>query len=341
MNICILGPVLTNKYMGGVATFDEGLAAAFIESGYNTVILSKQTHEEIQNKTLSIDVLPENKILYGLKKRNPDIIIASLEYGKYFTKINDVKKVYFLHGFFNFSSYGYLKTIIGAQLQKRFCKRSDLVISNSYFTSALNYKFWNIKSDQVAWLGVDKEFSEKALMSPSLKNANNGKILFAGRLVKGKRVDVLIEAFTQLYKKNSKLSLIVAGDGPLKEKFENQAKQKKINIQFLGQVKHSEMFSIYRDSEIFISLNETEPFGLTFIEALMCGCKIICPKTGGQVEFLCDYPDRVKFANLNDTESISNSIEELLEREVLPIDTSKIAEKFNYNNVVNTIVKNV
>lgn len=339
MKVCILGPVTTNKYWGGVATFDEALAEAFIEDGHDAVILSTQAGEDANKKNLPIRILKSGQLVTAVQKIAPDVVIASLNYGRFFPKIKGSRKIYFLHGFFNFASYGAVKTLLAVCYQKWMCSHADEIVSNSYFTSALNYKFWKIKSNKVAWLGVDSDYIHRVNQKETIVNTNNGKVLFAGRLVKGKGVDTIINAFAQLENSTGKYTLVIAGDGPLRSDLEELARSRGVNACFLGKVEHSKMYELYCDSEVFISLNETEPFGITYVEALLSWCKIICPKTGGQVEFLCDYTDRVRFVEPYEEKDISVGIQTLFNRSTQAVKSEILTEKFSYKNAVNLLLK--
>ena len=340
MKICILGPVTTNRYWGGVASFDEGLAEAFLEKGFDTTIVSVQYREKPSKTNVPIKLVKGYCVEATIKSMKPDVVIASLNYGKYFCGITGVKKIYFLHGFFNIASYGIAKTLMAVCYQRWMCSLADEVVSNSYFTSALNEKFWNIKSDNVAWLGADSEYINHVRENSVIKNAGNGKVLFAGRLVKGKGVDTIIRAFSRLDLEMCEKEplLVIAGDGSLKSELEEIVRDENVKVRFLGKVDHSEMYKRYRDTEIFISLNETEPFGITYVEALLSGCKIICPKTGGQVEFLCDYPDRVRFVDAHNEEEIGIAIEEMLGRKLNPLNCNQLISKFNYVRTANILL---
>lgn len=339
MKVCILGPVTTNRYWGGVASFDEGLAEAILQKGHDVTVISTQWGETPLKSSVPIELVKGSGVLKAIKKIEPDIVIASLNYGKYFRGITDSKKIYFLHGFFNIASYGVVKTLLAVCYQKWMCSLADEVVANSYFTSALNKKFWNIESDKVAWLGADNEYISCVRKNSIIKNAENGKVMFAGRLVKGKGVDTIINAFSHLENSEGKYTLVIAGDGPLKPELEKLARGKNVRVEFLGKVDHSEMFKKYSDAEIFISLNETEPFGITYVEALLSGCKIICPKTGGQVEFLCNYPDRVQFVDLHSQDDIATAIKYLLETPTKEIDSDQLIDKFSYKNTASVLLQ--
>lgn len=46
MKICIVGSVTTDCYWGGVASFGEGLAEAFLATGKDVTIISMQEGEK-------------------------------------------------------------------------------------------------------------------------------------------------------------------------------------------------------------------------------------------------------------------------------------------------------
>lgn len=339
MKIYILGPVITNEYWGGVASFDEGLAEAFRDMGHDVIVISTQCGEIPLRKDLSIKLVKSHQINCLIKKDTPDVVIASLSYGRFLAQTMYAKKIYFLHGFFNFSSYGIVKTLLAVCYQKWMCLCADEVISNSWFTSAINYKFWKIKSDKVTWLGVNNEYCYQVAKMEKIRNANNGRILFAGRLVKGKMVDRIIQAFSMLEDKENRNELVIAGDGPLRKELEEIGKRKKCNVRFWGKVEHSKMYECYNTAEIFISLNETEPFGLTYIEALMAGCKIVCPKTGGQIEVLCNYPERVAFVDHNSEKEIAKGIEMMLNKQIEDVESRKLIDEFSYRRMIPIILQ--
>lgn len=94
----------------------------------------------------------------------------------------------------------------------------------------------------------------------------------------------------------------------------------------------------YRRSEVFISLNPSEPFGIVFPEALISGCKIVCPLTGGQVEYLQDYANTVAFVNEKDVGSVARGIKKLFEQGEPIANIDECNNRFNYKRVASEII---
>ena len=103
-------------------------------------------------------------------------------------------------------------------------------------------------------------------------------ILYVGRLAKEKNVEFLLEAQAQLVKLSKNIKLLIVGDGPDKEKYENYAK--KLNISekciFTGKVAWKEMPYYYHCANVFATASKTETQGLTIIEAMASSVVPIC-----------------------------------------------------------------
>lgn len=99
--------------------------------------------------------------------------------------------------------------------------------------------------------------------------------LCAGRLVRYKRIDLAVEAFSRL-----RLPLWVAGDG---EEYKSLKKLAGSSVKFLGKVKDSELRSLYQQCRAFVFPGE-EDFGIMPLEAQACGRPVIAFGKGGALE---------------------------------------------------------
>lgn len=126
--------------------------------------------------------------------------------------------------------------------------------------------------------GIDVEQIENA----SLPNKSYD-VLFAGRLIDHKRVDILLESFDTLAKEYD-ITLGVIGDGPEKVRLEGQREQlaNADRVDFLGFLdEYEDVLGHMRAAEIFCSPSTREGFGLTFAEAMAADCTVIA----------ADHPD--------------------------------------------------
>lgn len=336
MKIAILGPVCTNDYFGGVATFDENLAIAYkkIDDKNEVFLYSEQVKSQSKN-SYGIIVHPIN-ILSAFKQENFDLAIVSLEYAKYLPIIKAHEKIYFLHGFFSLSAYSPLKTILAVTYQKFFLQYVDCIIGNSKFTCFINREIYRINPQGFVHLGVSYDYLKKLNEKKEVYREPHS-ILFTGRLIEAKKVNNIIRAMKVLKNTvNNSYVLRIVGDGDLKPWLVKYAKKNDLNVKFYNRVSQSEIVEFYKESQIFISLNPTEPFGITFCEALLAGCQIICPDTGGQVEFLSEYPRISRMISNLRPETIAKAVIEL-ENET-SCDSVKICD-FLYENTARDILK--
>lgn len=339
MKVCILGPVTTKTYFGGVAIFDEGLAEGFVENGWSAFWVTDQSDaEEKLNQQIPLYKINRRKFKQILDKENPDYIIAQLAYAKYLvgTKTS-AKKIYFLHAFFKESYYGLLKSRLAVIYQKFLIKNCDLVFSNSHFTEMINSDFFNIKSDAVFHIGVTSDFYKKVMEAKAV-NKEPRSIFFAGRLVPAKGADVLVEAAELLTERGVEYKLYIAGDGAEKENLQKQINALNLSVELLGRVEQEEIVDNYRRAEIFVSLDPSEPFGIVFPEALLSECKIVCPITGGQVEYLNKYHKNVSFVDVRSAKSVADGIEYMLNHGESPLLSDEERQVFTYKNVAGNII---
>ena len=337
-NIVILGPVTTKSYFGGVADFDEELAIGFRQIGYRCYVFTEQNDvkEDIEGVFF---VKSFYAVCREIEKLSPLCVIASLGYGKYFACLpKNIIKIYVLHGFFNRSNYGIAKSLIASFYQKLITNKADYIIANSYFTKMINENFFNIMVDKVIRLGIAKEYIER-LDAKEIYNKEKNSILFCGRLVKQKGVDIIVKSMINLKYSNWRYKLYIAGDGGERRKLEKIANDNNLNVEFLGRLNHKELYMYYQKSEVFISLNASEPMGITFMEAIANGCKIICPKTGGQIEVLLENKHKFIGVNENSPEEISEAIKRLTTDDLLPIYTDY--HELGYNLIAQKMIDTI
>jgi glycosyltransferase involved in cell wall biosynthesis len=108
-------------------------------------------------------------------------------------------------------------------------------------------------------------------------------ILFAGRLIEHKNVDILLQAFDQIAETYN-VSLGVIGDGPERDNLETQAESLNHTkaVDFLGFLEeYEDVLGHMRAAEMFVSPSTREGFGLTFAEAMAADCTVIA----------ADHPD--------------------------------------------------
>ncbi len=100
-------------------------------------------------------------------------------------------------------------------------------------------------------------------------------VLFVGRLVPYKGVDVLIDAAANL----TTGRVLIAGDGPLRPALESRAAAAHLGdrLQFLGPLSDPELVAHLRACDVFVlpSVSRQETFGVVQLEAMACGKPVV------------------------------------------------------------------
>ncbi len=111
------------------------------------------------------------------------------------------------------------------------------------------------------------------------RDAGQPIVLFVGRLVPYKGVDVLLEAMKGL----NAIALIV-GEGPLRTELAEQAHDLGVasQVRFLSSVEDDELTALYRACHVFVlpSVTRQEAFGVVQLEAMAAGKPVISTDLG-------------------------------------------------------------
>ncbi len=99
-------------------------------------------------------------------------------------------------------------------------------------------------------------------------------VLFVGRLIRKKGVDVLIEAVAQL---EDPVRLVIAGDGPERKSLQGLAARrfKSSRAEFVGFRQPTELPQWYAAADVFCLPSLTEPWGVVVMEALASGLPVV------------------------------------------------------------------
>lgn len=112
------------------------------------------------------------------------------------------------------------------------------------------------------------------------------RFVTACNLIVGKRVHLLLEAFSKLNRKD--ITLEIFGQGAERTRLEQRAKSLKIidRVRFRGHCTRSELQRTYSKSDCFVLSSVSETFGVVYIEAMAAGLPVIATRCGGPEDFV-------------------------------------------------------
>jgi len=102
-------------------------------------------------------------------------------------------------------------------------------------------------------------------------------ILFSGRLIARKGLDVLFDALDRLHSRRTNFFLVVEGDGPLRADYERKAQAARFadNVRFVGFRQMDEHAFLLSKADIVVVPSTHDPWGLVVHEGMLMG-KPVC-----------------------------------------------------------------
>ncbi len=164
-------------------------------------------------------------------------------------------------------------------------------------------------------------------------------ILYIGRLERRKGVKYLLQAYELLVKENEQVSLIIAGDGPDREKLELLADELDLpNITFTGYISDAEKVRLLAEADVFCSpAIYGESFGIVLLEAMAAGLVTIAGNNSGYSAVMQEL-GAVSIVNPHDSEEFARRLNLLLTddslRKLWQQWAYKYVKQFSYPTIV-------
>lgn len=169
--------------------------------------------------------------------------------------------------------------------------RADLVIAPSErFANSVRSEFPRVSNIVVSPSGgVDTEKFLFASQPPMDKL----RILFLGRLIRGKGAHILIEAIARLSDRavTQPVELTVAGSGPELERLRSQAQQLACDVNFAGRIDPEHVSGVIASNHlmVFPSSRPGESLGLVALEAMAVGRPVVVPEESAIGDVIKQY----------------------------------------------------
>lgn len=169
---------------------------------------------------------------------------------------------------------------------------------------------------------IEREIGVKCVVIPNPYDAKifcdgthrsrNGDLIFVGRLVSDKGVDLLLKALSIVTSRGIRARLTIVGDGPEREILTKIGRELNVDKQmrFVGQKSQSEVAEELRNHKILVIPSViAEGFGVVAVEGIASGCAVVGSATGGLPEAI--GPCGITFAN-GDANDLANKIRFIL-----------------------------
>ena len=196
-------------------------------------------------KNLDTDIIVSSRIEFSKQIKRRDTLNISQEHSYITTKkyINKVKK--------------YFKNI------------DDIVVMTK--KAKTNYEEWLKDSNSNARVHNISNMIEK--VDTKIANFNNNTIISVGRLEPVKDFSTLLDIFSKVHEKNSKLRLKIVGEGSQRELLESKIERLNLKeyVTITGRISSDRVKDELASASVFVLTSICESFSLVLCEAMECG----------------------------------------------------------------------
>jgi len=188
--------------------------------------------------------------------------------------------------------------------------------------------------------GIDLEMYKPGSKPPSAKKT----ILYIGRLEKRKGVIYLLKAFKELAAKHPEVRLVIAGDGPLREKLEEWVVDQKVSgIKFLGFISDKQKHKLLSTADLFCSpALYGESFGIVLLEAMAMGLVTVAGNNPGYASVM-QGEGQISIVDPRKQPDFTKRLEKLLydeqARDAWRTWAADYVQQFDYKNIVDEYEK--
>lgn len=348
--------LLASGKPGGIEVLCKNIA---LESKFDNrlcfIFKEGSIYEELVDKNANVISLKKKKyqlisiikeITDYCKKEQIDII--NMHHGGMYCNIiyillkkynPQIKFVRFLHGCYDRYTYGNsnnkLNNFLVKIIMKEALNKSDLIISVSKAVEKSFVERFNIenKNKLVIYNGIGENFFNKKVKARKNFEGKRTNIIFIGRIVEEKGIDILIDAINKLVKDGYNILLKIVGDGSERKKLETKVFKDSLEekIKFVGA--QTNVIDWLDGADIFVypSICE-EAFGISVVEAMSRGCIPLVSNRGGLPEVV-GYDKRLLF---DDKEELIDKLKKIIVNEN-NIDVQEIvnlSKKFKIENTL-------
>lgn len=176
------------------------------------------------------------------------------------------------------------------------------------------------------------------------KNQTFPSLLYIGRLIKIKGIDILIRALPIIKMSYPQMKLYIAGTGGQSNKIKSLVKKMDLteNVVFLGNIFGIEKKSLVSSVDVFVLPSRYDACPIVLLEAMESSKPIVASRVGG-IPYLVNDGETGLLFEVGDVNQLANNVLDLLNNEALKLKMGKAgrerANLFSWNNIADQTIK--
>lgn len=170
-------------------------------------------------------------------------------------------------------------------------------------------------------------------------------LVYAGNLIARRNLEIAIETVSILNRYEDDIVLLIAGDGPERNKLISLAKQLNVEsqIKFMGHLDWESLRSIYWAGDVFLFPTLYEIFGMVLLEALACGLKIVSTPCPAARDIIAQCPEGGKVVPFKDTKAFTEACRKILKEKTIKTKEKREIQMFlgqtDWRHIANRIIR--
>lgn len=225
------------------------------------------------------------------------------------------------------------------QADKIYAAADEIVaVSETYANRGMKINT-KCKSPTVVYLGTEKATFDKCAKKYERDNEEI-IISYIGSLATSYDLETVIDAISRL---EHPVKLLVMGDGASRERFENYAKEKKINAEFTGTLDYPEMVKRLVNADIAVNPIHKGSAGSIINKVndyAMAGLPVVNTQECQEYRDLLDKYQAGINCECENVESVEDALKKLIENEKLRNEMGKNSRKFGEEKIDRALTYN-
>lgn len=262
---------------------------------------------------------------------------------------------------FMFHTLGVVKNIVGLSepepdlrlaTERKLAHSSQRILAPTPLEKQNIIKYYNTPGEKIGvvpcgvdldlFLPQDKQDARRALGL----DQKTPIALYVGRFDPIKGIDRLLKAIAQLRRQQRVQLLIIGGDGPETDEFQNLqrlAQQLDIgdSVTFLGRIEQNRLPPYYSAADALVIPSYYESFGLVGLESLACGTPVVSTPVGAMRTILQNGNAAMLVDNATPV-SLANRLAAIFTRqrngELSALEMRRLVCQFDWKNIVSDII---
>jgi glycosyltransferase involved in cell wall biosynthesis len=208
-------------------------------------------------------------------------------------------------------------------IEREGMEMADSIITVSNLTKRIVIEKYGIDPRKVKTIYNAVEPVNFAAKQKFKKGINEKIVTFLGRITMQKGPEYFVEAACRVLQRTKNVRFVMAGSGDMMDAMVRRAAQLGIadHFHFTGFLKGSDVFQMFKMSDVYVMPSVSEPFGISPLEAMQSDVPVIISKQSGVSEILT-HAIKIDFWDIN---AMADAIHALIEYPALGKTFKKFA----------------